>query len=74
MNNKKKDLRCTIKGKKKQLYFSLNFVFKNDEDFLEQISTVLSDNEVAMEDVYTLNIGLAKDKPEVEEGNGNVKQ
>ena len=67
MENKKK-LQCTIKGRKRQLFFNLNFELKNDEDFLEQISDVLTNNDVAMENVYTLIIGLAKEKKEAEEG------
>ncbi|NFO40080.1 hypothetical protein FDB42_08110 [Clostridium botulinum] len=57
----KKELQCTIKGKKKDLYFSLNFKF-NDNDFLEQIAEKLENNEIKMENVHQLLIGLVKDK------------
>ncbi|MBY7006786.1 hypothetical protein FDA25_02490 [Clostridium botulinum] len=57
----KKELQCTIKGKKKDLYFSLNFKF-NDNDFLEQIAEKLESNEIKMENVHQLLIGLVKDK------------
>ncbi|EES49762.1 hypothetical protein NE172_06385 [Clostridium botulinum] len=65
---KKKELQCTIKGKKKDLYFSLNFKFNNN-DFLEQIAEKLESNEIKMENVHQLLIGLVKDK-EVGEANG----
>ncbi|NFO65447.1 hypothetical protein FDC27_00400 [Clostridium botulinum] len=58
---KKKELQCTIKGKKKDLYFSLNFKFNNN-DFLEQIAEKLENNEIKMENVHQLLIGLVKDK------------
>ncbi|MBN1044898.1 hypothetical protein DVW08_05865 [Clostridium botulinum] len=58
---KKKELQCTIKGKKKDLYFSLNFKFNNN-DFLEQIAEKLENNEIKMENVHQLMIGLVKDK------------
>ncbi|MGN2337990.1 hypothetical protein ACTFIN_07660 [Clostridium cagae] len=58
---KKKELQCTIKGKKKDLYFSLNFKFNNN-DFLEQIAEKLESNEIKMENVHQLLIGLVKDK------------
>ncbi|NFO80336.1 hypothetical protein FDC70_05160 [Clostridium botulinum] len=57
----KKELQCTIKGKKKDLYFSFNFKF-NDNDFLEQIAEKLENNEIKMENVHQLLIGLVKDK------------
>ncbi|NFH88818.1 hypothetical protein FDA33_01050 [Clostridium botulinum] len=58
---KKKELQCTIKGKKKDLYFSLSFKFNNN-DFLEQIAEKLENNEIKMENVHQLLIGLVKDK------------
>lgn len=67
MEDKKKELQCTIKGKKKDLYFSLNFKF-DESDFLEQIAERLSDNGIKMEDVHQLMIGLVKDKVQKEDG------
>lgn len=61
MEEIKKELQCTIKGRKKDLYFSLGFKL-NESDFLEQICEKLESNDVKMEDVYTLNIGRVKDK------------
>ncbi|SFC14655.1 hypothetical protein SAMN05421842_10150 [Clostridium uliginosum] len=39
MENRKK-LQCTIKGRKLDMYFSLGFKLKNEEDFLEQIAII----------------------------------
>lgn len=61
MEEIKKELQCTIKGRKKDLYFSLGFKL-NESDFLEQICEKLESNDVKMEHVYTLNIGRVKDK------------
>ncbi len=63
----RKELQCTIKGRRNELYFSLGFKFNNNEDFLEQICEKLETNGVKMENVHQLLIGLAKEK-EVEEG------
>lgn len=66
MEDKRKELQCTMRGRRNELFFNINFKL-NNSDFLEQIADKLESNGVRMEDIRELHIGLVKDK-EVEEG------